>query len=86
MSGCVAVQGKASEEQAAVQEKLVALQSRNKELEEQQAATKVRHAVLQAYCASAPAVVLACSGRRQWPSTGNTMFWQTPVALYMHSE
>jgi hypothetical protein len=55
MSGCVVMQGKVSEEQAAAQEELTALHERNKELEELEAATKVGHTVLQAYCA--PVVV-----------------------------
>jgi hypothetical protein len=49
------MQGKVSEEQAAAQEELTALHERNKELEELEAATKVGHTVLQAYCA--PVVV-----------------------------
>lgn len=67
------MQGKVSEDQAAVQEELTALQERNKELEELEAASKVRHAVLQAYCTPAPAVMLAY-----------TMSWQAPAAIYMH--
>jgi thiamine monophosphate synthase len=66
LPGFVVVQGKVSE-QAAVQEEMTALQMRNKELEELEAAAKVRqlcckHTVRQR---QQPCLHTPCAGRRQ---------------------